>query len=120
MNGEGFLKSGPISHLPNPGLEEWKSNIFHVYEKMRAKGKEPYEVQYAGLSLAVLPSVYAPEFFDDSEWYARHISDIARGKSLLEIGTGTDLLREEDIPLERGSTTMLKHLIYEFVPSPEK
>lgn len=56
------------------------------------KAEAPYNVQYGGLKLAVLPWVYAPEFFDDSLWFARELKKIVGRKSLLEIGTGTGII----------------------------
>lgn len=84
-------------HLPakifSPSdLESWKRAIYDMYAKMRAKAKEPYEVEYGGLTLTVLPNVYAPEFFDDSLWYANQLQKIVGKRSLLEIGTGTGVI----------------------------
>ena len=59
---------------------------------MRAKSKKPYDVNYGGLSFRVLPNVYAPEFFDDSLWYAKQLKKIVGKKSFLEIGTGTGVI----------------------------
>ena len=59
---------------------------------MRAKAKKPYDVSYGGLSLRVLPNVYAPEFFDDSLWYAKQLQKIVGKKSLLEVGTGSGVI----------------------------
>jgi release factor glutamine methyltransferase len=72
--------------------ESWKQAIFDMYAKMRAKAKEPYEIECGGLTLTVLPNVYAPEFFEDSLWYAQQLQKIVGKKSLLEIGTGTGVI----------------------------
>lgn len=72
--------------------ESWKQAIFDIYNRMRAKAKGPYHVEYGGLSLVVLPNVYAPEFFNDSLWYAQQLREIVGKKSLLEIGTGTGVI----------------------------
>ncbi len=73
-------------------LEKWRQSIFNIYKRMRAKAQELYEIEYGGFSLVVLPNVYAPEFFDDSLWFAKQLSDIVGEKSLLEIGTGTGII----------------------------
>lgn len=73
-------------------LESWKQAIFDIYDRMRAKATSPYDVDYGGLSLTVLPNVYAPEFFNDSLWYAKQLQGIVGGKSFLEIGTGTGVI----------------------------
>ncbi len=59
---------------------------------MKAKSQTPYTVIYGGLELVVFPNVYAPEFFDDSLWYAKQLKEIVGNKSLLEIGTGTGVI----------------------------
>lgn len=55
----------------NLELENWKRSIYDIYDRMRAKAQSPYEVEYGGVVLDVLPNVYAPEFFDDSLWFAK-------------------------------------------------
>lgn len=85
-------KSLPARQFTAPELESWKQSIFDIYDRMRAKAKEPYDVSYGGLSFRVLPNVYAPEFFDDSLWYARQLKEIVGSRSLLEIGTGTGVI----------------------------
>ncbi len=72
--------------------ENWLASIFDIYERMRAKGCEPYEMECDGLSLIVLPNVYAPNFFTDSMWFAQQLPDLVGNGSLLEIGTGTGII----------------------------
>lgn len=85
-------KSLPARKFSPTELKSWKQSIFDIYDRMRTKAKEPYDVNYGGLSFRVLPNVYAPEFFDDSLWYAKQLKDIVGNKSLLEIGTGTGVI----------------------------
>jgi release factor glutamine methyltransferase len=82
----------PIREFSTEELDDWKQAIFGIYERMRAKAKEPYEVEYGGQLFTVLPNVYAPEFFDDTLWYAKQLQEIVGKKSLLEIGTGTGVI----------------------------
>ena len=82
----------PIRQFSPSELEDWKGRIFDIYDRMRAKAHKPYEVVYGGLELTVFPNVYAPEFFDDSLWYAKQLQEIVSQSSLLEIGTGTGII----------------------------
>lgn len=72
--------------------ENWRQQIYDIYDRMRAKAKKPYEIEYGGIPLTVFPNVYAPEFFDDSLWYAKELQEIVENKSLLEVGTGTGVI----------------------------
>src|SRR3989338_7681738 len=85
-------KSLPARKFSPKELKDWKQSIFDIYNIMRAKSKKSYDVNYGGLSLRVLPNVYAPEFFDDSLWYAKQLKKIVGKKSFLEIGTGTGVI----------------------------
>jgi len=82
----------PARKFSTHEFEDWKRAIFDIYDRMRAKAKKPYVVEYGGQSFTVLPNVYAPEFFDDTLWYAKQLQDIVRNKSLLEVGTGTGVI----------------------------
>ena len=85
-------KSLPSRQFTASELESWKRSIYDIYDRMRAKAQKPYEVEYGGVALDVLPNVYAPEFFDDSLWFAKQLREIVGDKSLLEIGTGTGVI----------------------------
>jgi release factor glutamine methyltransferase len=78
-----------------PGWErdEWRTEIFSIYAKMRARSRQgPYEMQCGDISLIVMPGVYAPRFFTDSLWFASQLPAIVGKESLLEIGTGTGVI----------------------------
>lgn len=82
----------PTRTFTPPERESWRQQIFDIYARMRAKAEKPYEIEYGGIPLTVFPNVYAPEFFDDSLWYAKELQEIIGNKSLLEIGTGTGVI----------------------------
>lgn len=73
-------------------LEDWRKSIFDIYDRMRRKADKPYNIHYGGVTFTVFPNVYAPEFFDDSLWYAQALQEIVGTGSLLEIGTGTGII----------------------------
>lgn len=72
--------------------ESWRQQIYDIYDRMRSKAQKPYEIVYGGVPLTVFPNVYAPEFFDDSLWYANELKEIVGNRSLLEVGTGTGVI----------------------------
>ncbi|MDO8650416.1 MAG: class I SAM-dependent methyltransferase [Candidatus Berkelbacteria bacterium] len=82
----------PARQFSDAEAKDWRQSIFDIYARMKKKTDKPYEVNYGGLDLTVFPSVYAPEFFDDSLWYAKELAEIVGNKSLLEIGTGTGVI----------------------------
>lgn len=68
----------------------WYANIMDIYDRMRAKGSNgPFEVDFDGLKLVVLPNVYDPVGFTDTLWFAGQLKALVRDKTLLEIGTGS-------------------------------
>jgi len=66
-------------------------NILEVYEKMK-KEKKPYTITVKNKELTVLPGVFSPKYFTDSEWFAEKIPKIVKNKKMLEIGTGTGIV----------------------------
>jgi len=50
-----------------------------------------YSVKKAGLDIDVFKNVFSPGYFDDSEYFATHLPDVA-DLAVLEIGTGTGLI----------------------------
>ncbi len=86
------LKSDPLPARRFTPAEHqaWYENIMGIYSRMRAKAKHgPHEVQFAGLTLTVLPNVYDPVGFTDTLWFAGQLTKIVGTRSLLEIGTGS-------------------------------
>jgi release factor glutamine methyltransferase len=71
-------------------LPRWRNRIFEIYTRMRVLS--PYTLECDGVKLTVLPNVYAPHFFTDSEWFASKVAEITGSQSLLEIGTGTGII----------------------------
>jgi methylase of polypeptide subunit release factors len=69
---------------------EWRDGIIEIYRRMR---KKTYNGEWVanvnGLTFVVLPTVYAPGFFTDTEWFAQRLPAVVGRSSLLEIGTGT-------------------------------
>lgn len=62
--------------------------------KLLGKVKEEradYEIEVLGMPLVVLPDVFSPKYCSDSEYFAIRLVELVRGKSLLEIGTGTGI-----------------------------
>ena len=92
------LRIGFGDHLPRRRFSccekrEWRDGILDIYRRMKAKAVAgPYEVWVNGLTFAVMPEVYAPGFFTDTEWFAKALPEIVGQGSLLEIGTGTGVI----------------------------
>lgn len=82
----------PARNFSPSELQSWKATILGIYDRMRAKAVKPYDVEYGGLEFTVLPNVYAPEFFNDTLWYAEKLKPLTKGKSFLEVGTGTGVI----------------------------
>jgi len=78
-------------HFSAEELEEWHRRIFSIYGQMSSASR-PYEVSLCGMTIIVLPSVYAPGYFTDSAWFAAELPDIVGSASLLEIGCGTGVI----------------------------
>jgi len=81
----------PLRRFAPAERRRWVRQIYRIYRRMGAHA-EPYEIKCNGLSLTVLPGVYAPLFFSDSEWFTAQLPSIVGQKSLLEIGTGTGIV----------------------------
>jgi len=54
--------------------------------------REPYKIEVLGLQLDVLPGVFAPKYFTDSEFFAEQLPEIVGNRSFCEIGVGTGLI----------------------------
>lgn len=72
-------------------MTDWAAETREVYDHIRSETK-PYEIEVDGHTLTVLPNVFSPKYFTDSEYFAREIAKISECKSILEIGTGTGIV----------------------------
>jgi methylase of polypeptide subunit release factors len=66
----------------------WVDEVKSIYIKVRSH-KDPYNIKFLNLKIAVYPSVFSPKYFNNTKWYAENLPLIIGKKSLLEIGTGT-------------------------------
>lgn len=74
-----------------PTKKQWLEDTLKVFEKMK-RDKKPYEISMLGKKLVVLPNVFSPKYFTDSEWFASEIPKIVKERTFLEIGTGTGVV----------------------------
>lgn len=81
----------PLRAFTDEALVNWRTEIFDIYRRMRAR-ECPYEISYGAIRLTVLSNVYAPNFFTDSFWFAREVPKIVGHGSFLEIGTGSGII----------------------------
>jgi len=72
-------------------MTDWASETKKIYDHIRSE-TTPYDIEVDGHTLTVLPNVFSPKYFTDSEYFAREIANISAGKSMLEIGTGTGIV----------------------------
>lgn len=85
---EDIVRARVFSHSE---FESWHHRIHEIYQRMRTLGK-PYTLKCAGVELDVMRDVYAPNYFTDSEWFAKVVPEIVGNGSFLEIGTGTGII----------------------------
>jgi release factor glutamine methyltransferase len=52
---------------------------------------EPYNVTVSGRSFIVLPNVFSPKYFNDTELFANNLP-VVHGEEMLEIGPGTGVI----------------------------
>src|SRR3989344_182089 len=71
--------------------KDWESEVRRVFDKIKSHKKE-YITKIADKEIIVLPNVFSPHYFTDSEWFVVTIPKIIGKKSLLEIGTGTGIV----------------------------
>ncbi|MBI4066147.1 methyltransferase [Candidatus Gottesmanbacteria bacterium] len=90
QTGESYLPQRAFSAAER---QQWRRNIFRIYDRMKARSASGlYETRCSGLSITVLPNVYAPGFFTDTQWFAKELPPVINGGQLLEIGTGTGII----------------------------
>jgi len=70
----------------------WFKELYKVFDQI-ASHREEYQwhSDSLGTNIIIYPGVFSPKFFRDSEWYASQIGELVRGKSFLEVGSGTGL-----------------------------
>jgi release factor glutamine methyltransferase len=71
--------------------EEWRKDLFSIYDKIKSH-TESYGIVCNGVEITVLPNVFSPKYFTDSEWFAKTVSKIVGRSSLLEVGSGTGII----------------------------
>ena len=71
--------------------QHWQAEVRRILDQIGAV-QEPYAITVSGHEIIVLPGVFSPKYFTDSEWFAGEVAAIARNKRLLEIGTGTGIV----------------------------
>ncbi len=54
----------------------------------RSQLRPNHQAAVAGMNLLVLPNVFSPKYFKDTEFFARHLP-VVEGETMLEIGPGT-------------------------------
>ena len=81
----------PGEEASPPIKARWQAEVRRLIALM-ASHEEPYRCRCAELDVTVMPQVFSPAYFTDSEWFAVEIAAIARGRRLLDIGTGTGIV----------------------------
>lgn len=66
-------------------LEHEIENIFSL---MRQENKK-YSTLVDGMKIEVLPNVFSPKYYNDTQWYAQKIKPLTKGKTFAEVGCGT-------------------------------
>lgn len=72
-----------------------KSQMLAGARKIMAKmdaDTEAYDVNVCGIKITVLPHVFSPKYFTDSEYFASKVPKLVGKRSFLEIGTGTGIV----------------------------
>ena len=73
------------------GKTNWFSETKRIYELIKSE-KRPYDVSILNKRFIVLPGVFSPKYFNDTEYFATELPTIAKKGHLLEIGTGTGII----------------------------
>jgi release factor glutamine methyltransferase len=64
----------------------------------------PYDTNVLGIELMVLPQVFSPLFYGETEFFARTLPS-QKGKSFLEIGPGTGVI--SIVAARQGATSVV-------------
>jgi SAM-dependent methyltransferase len=77
----------------NPGEKAYIDLMQGTLDMAEACAKEerPYMHEVCGKDFVVMPSVFSPKYFRDTEFFAREVPKRA-GSNFLEIGTGTGIV----------------------------
>lgn len=67
--------------------EEYLEGTRKILEQSKLE-KSPYKTTVLGREFVVLPNVFSPKYFYDTELFAEHLP-VKEGESMLEIGPGT-------------------------------
>lgn len=73
----------------------------NILKQSQDEHPESYQIEIAGKKYSVLPEVFPPSYFNDTEFFAEHLP-ILEGDSVLEIGPGTGIISIE--ALHRGAS----------------
>jgi 16S rRNA G1207 methylase RsmC len=73
------------------GDPKWEKTVREMFSTLKGSS-EITETEIDGVRLKILPNVFSPEIFFESQWFARKVSDLAAGKRLLEVGSGTGII----------------------------
>lgn len=63
----------------------------NIFDKVSSE-KEPYEVEILKHKFIVLPNVFSPKYFTDTQYFSEILPKIIKNKKLLEIGSGTGIV----------------------------
>lgn len=81
----------PGEEVAAPIRQRWQAEVRRLIALM-ATHQSSYACSCAGVDITILPQVFSPAYFTDSEWFATEIAAVSAGRSLLDIGTGTGIV----------------------------
>ncbi len=76
-----------------PEYSDYIAGTQHILDESK-KETEPYDVVVNDRVFRVLPNVFSPKYFKDTELFAQHLP-VREGEEMLEIGPGTGALSIE-------------------------
>lgn len=90
MRNFGVDTRGMIKDSSRPEMTKYLQESLVVLERSMREAN-PYDVFVLGRRFIVLPGVFSPKYFNDTEFFARNIP-IESGDAFLEIGCGTGII----------------------------